>query len=58
MQKGHLPAREVAFYMGPFFHDPTFHGLMRSVGQAVRIEHVFPGQPAQDLVHAGLILER
>jgi hypothetical protein len=31
---------------------------MRSVGQAVRIEHVFPGQPAQDLVHAGLILER
>lgn len=36
MQKGHLPAREVAFYMGPFFHEPTFHGLMDSWGQSVR----------------------
>lgn len=28
MQQGHLPAREVAFYMGPFFMD--------SWGQSVR----------------------
>lgn len=25
-----------AFYMGPFFYEPTFHGLMDSWGQSVR----------------------
>jgi hypothetical protein len=33
MQKGHLPAREVAFYMGPFIMTPLF---MDSWGQSVR----------------------